>query len=315
MISQNKLSIKNIILIFAPIFATAIIQFIVSFVDVIILLAINMLKDKALSKDESASSVLNADYKSPDNIAYMTMAQYILYLVFFSLWFYFAFVKDYDNKDKALLTKKGLGTLIYTIKKSAQNIFSPVLIIALAILGYSGQLFTDAILNLVRNAAPKLFTDYDKLVDTMVGAYASPVMLISVFLLAPIAEEVIFRGIALSYSKETFIAPLSCILNGLLFGLYHGNLIQGIYAFVFGVILSIIALHFNSILPGIIVHLAVNCSVLLSFDIFFSSNMANIITLIICLCIFTGLLLFVLKDKYIKKIDTAKNKENTDFNS
>lgn len=50
------------------------------------------------------------------------------------------------------------------------------------------------------------------------------------------------------------------VLQALLFGIYHGNLIQGTYAFVLGLILGFTAEYFHSVWASILLHAFVNGS-------------------------------------------------------
>ena len=50
------------------------------------------------------------------------------------------------------------------------------------------------------------------------------------------------------------------VLQALLFGIYHGNLIQGTYAFVLGLVLGFTAEYFHSVWASILLHAFVNGS-------------------------------------------------------
>lgn len=87
-------------------------------------------------------------------------------------------------------------------------------------------------------------------------------LLLSTGIAAPILEEIIFRDwIYHSWSKINIIVAI--IISSLFFGSAHMNLIQGTYAFILGIIFVCINEKFNSILPGIIMHLTVNSSTVL----------------------------------------------------
>lgn len=75
--------------------------------------------------------------------------------------------------------------------------------------------------------------------------------------LAPICEEIIFRGYVLkSFSK---VSPLlGLVVSSVFFGLMHGNLPQAAGAIVFGFGMGIIAYRCGSIVPTIIIHSCVN---------------------------------------------------------
>lgn len=281
---SNKTNIKNLILVFAPIVVTMIIQFFVSFVDIIFL----QIKNMAFSEGENATFSLEEAYSAPSNLGFITMLQYLIYILVFGLWFYLCTIS----------TKKGKSTSVFSaIKNGINNIPSAEIILCLVIAGYTSQLATDSVLTLLRNHFIELFTNYDKLLESMTGNLASPMVLISVYLLAPIGEEILFRGLILNYSKKVFPPLLSAVLNGLLFGVYHGNMIQGIYAFLFGILLSLIVLHFNSIMPSIILHLTINCSIIFIYDFFFITDLRCITTLCVSLIILTVILRIIFKRK------------------
>ncbi|MGC6176709.1 CPBP family intramembrane glutamic endopeptidase [Lacrimispora sp. 38-1] len=50
----------------------------------------------------------------------------------------------------------------------------------------------------------------------------------------PAAEELIFRGMIFAPLRDKFSFGLSAVISAGLFGLYHGNLPQGVYAFLIG---------------------------------------------------------------------------------
>lgn len=85
------------------------------------------------------------------------------------------------------------------------------------------------------------------------SAAAVFMQLVYAVILAPIFEEIIYRGLILSmlspYSKSAAV-----IVSALSFGLMHGNIPQAISACATGVIYAMIAVHCNSVVPTIIIH-------------------------------------------------------------
>ena len=78
--------------------------------------------------------------------------------------------------------------------------------------------------------------------------------------LSPICEEYFFRGLCV-LEAPSFCTAL--ITSSLLFSLSHWNWIQIFYAFVFGVWFSLEDKKKNSILPSIIIHIAINSSTII----------------------------------------------------
>ena len=76
--------------------------------------------------------------------------------------------------------------------------------------------------------------------------------------LAPIVEELIFRWLFFRKLCVYFIAPAAGVGSAFIFGIYHGNALQFIYAFIFGIILAYVYWRFENILSSIMVHGAAN---------------------------------------------------------
>ena len=86
-------------------------------------------------------------------------------------------------------------------------------------------------------------------------------------ILAPFAEEVCFRGVLFKYLKKMIKAPFAIVLSALFFGLYHGNLMQGLYAFIMGLIMGFLVHKTDSIAASILFHMVSNLIVTLYANI------------------------------------------------
>lgn len=80
-------------------------------------------------------------------------------------------------------------------------------------------------------------------------------------ILSPVIEEIIFRGILYNRMKTYFPLKLSIIISSLLFGVYHQNIVQGIYAFIMGIVLTAAYEYFDSFTAPVIIHVTANCLV------------------------------------------------------
>ena len=82
---------------------------------------------------------------------------------------------------------------------------------------------------------------------------------ISTLILPPLLEETVFRGLILQYLGKTgvrfFVAN---IIQAVLFGVFHMNIVQGIYAFFLGLLLGYLAYRYDSILVPMAMHLFYN---------------------------------------------------------
>jgi uncharacterized protein len=77
---------------------------------------------------------------------------------------------------------------------------------------------------------------------------------ISVALIAPVAEETIFRGFMLPVLKKRFGIVLAILITSLLFGLIHVQLNIVVMTFVLGLLLGWIVYKTSSIWPAILFH-------------------------------------------------------------
>lgn len=79
-------------------------------------------------------------------------------------------------------------------------------------------------------------------------------------LLAPVVEEIVFRGVLIT-SFQKVITPIGAlILTSFLFSVAHGNLVQGMYSFVLGIVLAYIRIKSKSLWNSIAMHISFNCS-------------------------------------------------------
>ena len=77
-------------------------------------------------------------------------------------------------------------------------------------------------------------------------------------LITPIAEELIFRGVVYGYLRRMTYLKIAMIFSALLFGMYHGNLVQGIYGTLMGCLMVYAYEYFGSIKAAVIVHIIAN---------------------------------------------------------
>jgi membrane protease YdiL (CAAX protease family) len=90
------------------------------------------------------------------------------------------------------------------------------------------------------------------------------IQILAIGVAAPVAEELVFRGIVIN--RMNWLPGWACVLvQGALFGAVHMNLFQGLYAFAAGVLLGLVYMKFRSIIITMIGHIAYNlASMLLS---------------------------------------------------
>ncbi len=92
-------------------------------------------------------------------------------------------------------------------------------------------------------------------------------------LLAPVAEELLFRYFALKMPAKHFSVPVLCLANGLLFAFSGGNLSGKIFAFIGGTAMALVFLKTEKLLYPIIAHALYNLTTLIpQFNYWFHEN-------------------------------------------
>ena len=72
----------------------------------------------------------------------------------------------------------------------------------------------------------------------------------------PAAEEVAFRGLGFVKLRENCPFWQAALLSSALFGVYHGNVLQGIYGFIMGMIFAWAMERKNTIAAPFFMHMA-----------------------------------------------------------
>jgi len=105
-------------------------------------------------------------------------------------------------------------------------------------------------------------------------AKAPIALVLDVAILAPIIEEVIYRGIFLEYLSQRYGNVKALVLSSGIFAIVHFNLHQSVNAFLLGLILGIIYLRTKSLLHSIIVHM-INNGIVVAVMLAFPSQMTT----------------------------------------
>ena len=79
--------------------------------------------------------------------------------------------------------------------------------------------------------------------------------------ISPLAEEIVFRGLIYNRMRRYFGRWISVIACGAMFGIYHGNPVQGIYGCILGIAITWSYERYCSFLAPVLFHAAANGAV------------------------------------------------------
>ena len=77
-------------------------------------------------------------------------------------------------------------------------------------------------------------------------------------LFVPVVEEILYRQMVYEAVAEWFGDLFAIVLSALLFALFHGNIVQFLYALVLGICLGLVRANFSSVLVPILGHISAN---------------------------------------------------------
>ena len=141
-----------------------------------------------------------------------------------------------------------------------KNKFQNLIILLLSGLGC--QLFISSILYFIEPLIKDIMASYGEIAGSLIQGHPAVVIIYSI-IVAPIAEEVIFRGLIFNRLLKGRDLILANSLQAVLFALYHWNIVQGLYAFAMGCLLGYVAYRYESLFAAILLHGAINASAFL----------------------------------------------------
>lgn len=107
--------------------------------------------------------------------------------------------------------------------------------------------------------------------------------LLSYVVIAPLAEELLFRGTVLHKIGEFAPKWIAILISSIAFGIYHGNLQQGIYAFLCGCVIAWVFVVTGSFWMAVLFHAAANLLVNLAYEFEVIRNIVYSIPVIVIL--------------------------------
>lgn len=109
---------------------------------------------------------------------------------------------------------------------------------------------------------PVIFSGYE---ETAAALYSPPmvIQLLAAGLVIPAAEELIFRGLMFAPLRERMPFWMAAVISSLLFGIYHGNVLQGVYAFLLGMTMAWLYERVKSLAAPFVFHVLANVTSIL----------------------------------------------------
>ena len=230
---------KTLLFSSVPLWIAIGVQFIVSYYMLMLATSFLYSNDPSLILDVNASTDALMDLMTNVNfLALISIVFSVCCIILFGMWYY---------------SRCG-GKFKLNLKKDIH----PLEIAGILCLIPGTQFLTNLVTAIISVIFPSWLEAYEELIESagMTGNIPLMMILYSV-LLAPISEELIFRGVIFSIAKRTFPFWIANIIQAFLFGAFHQNMLQGCYTFVLGLFLGYIC-EKGSIYHVIFFHLLFN---------------------------------------------------------
>ena len=160
-------------------------------------------------------------------------------IIIFGIWYYWRYEGDYLPRPS--------------------KTFHPLTLLGIILMVPGAQYISSIIMVIASSIKPALLEEYTELLESTGLSDDVPLlMIIYAVVLAPVGEELIFRGVTLRAARKALPFWFANILQALLFGIFHMNILQGLYTFAFGLLLGYVCEKGGSIYYSILLHLLYN---------------------------------------------------------
>lgn len=246
-----KSSVKNVLLLLGALAAGFLLQVIAAFAVIIPAVVVKQMQIISMGLNGTPQETEMLNQVVTDVMGPTVLVTHIFLLVGFALWYGFGCCR----KRNAIATFR--------------NTFRSRNILIIVVLSLGCCYLTNFVMPIAGEIIPEnIMQSYLDLMESA-GFGESILPTIAAVLIAPFGEELIFRGVIYHYAcnlasampdrrKAFYIANA---IQALGFGIFHGNLIQGTYAFFLGLVLGYLRERFGSIWASILAHMLINgCS-------------------------------------------------------
>lgn len=174
-----------------------------------------------------------------DNILYCSLIAQVMAFAVFVLWYYLTWSTKKQHNPFKIFRRKSVGGII--------------------LLGVSFEFVISSILSIIDIYFPHLMDNYKELMEEAGMDEISVAVALATIIMAPIVEELIFRGITLKLAmKINGSFWVANILQALLFGIAHMNWVQGSYAFCLGIVMGYVVKKYKTLYASIMLHAVFN---------------------------------------------------------
>lgn len=233
-------TIARILVCLLPFLLALALQFLISFGGIFAKIMLSALKDPGLLKGEELYSTIYDLASDSQFLAGISALYAVTAALILGFWYWKRFVPKKRPRRKI------------------SSIINPSMLIGLIFLMVGTQYISSYIVMITAAVNPSWYDVYEELLKSIGFGDVTLILALYSVLIAPISEELIFRGVTLKYAVKSMPVLAANIFQAALFGIFHGNVVQGVYAFVIGLFCGYVCLRGGSIYLSILFHMMFN---------------------------------------------------------
>lgn len=102
------------------------------------------------------------------------------------------------------------------------------------------------------------YQSYQETMDQMMSGKSIWFLLLCMGIIAPVAEEIVFRWLIYLRLRDYVRMGTAMVISGMIFGIYHGNLVQAVYAGILGMIFAYFLEISGCLWSSVLLHIGAN---------------------------------------------------------
>ena len=168
------------------------------------------------------------------------------------LWFY--------SRDRAA---RRIGGLVTSQKSWRLKVPEMLLLLGM---GAAFSQFANMLVGMLQSLLN--YQEYQETMDQMTEGKSICFLILCMGIIAPLAEEIVFRWLIYLRLRDYMKMGTAAVISGLIFGIYHGNLVQAVYAGLLGMLFAYFLDISGCLLSSVLLHMGANIWSLLSPDLY-----------------------------------------------
>ena len=110
--------------------------------------------------------------------------------------------------------------------------------------------------------------EYQETMSQLTDGKSMFFLIVCMGIIAPLAEEIVFRWLIYLRLRDYMRMGAAAVISGLIFGIYHGNLVQAVYASLLGIVFAYILDISGCLWSSVLLHMGANIWSLISPDLY-----------------------------------------------